>query len=139
MNSFKPKLIHIAKIQVQNQGTVYLFLRQIEPYRYIWFCEDQPGVEAETPIWGATAEEALLAAYKAWQLDHIKTVNCGFRYTLPERDEVGTNALFHQMAASYSSMTGVYFDDELGFNCTVQNASMEAKDLLKRLQQTSQI
>lgn len=139
MNQFKPKLIHVALIRVQNVGRIYLFLRQMEPYRYIWFREEQPGIETETGIWGGTAEEALLAAYRAWRLDDIRTLNCGFRYTLPERDEVGTNALFHQMAASYNSMTGVYFDEELGFNCTVQNASVEAKNLWQRLQQTSQI
>jgi hypothetical protein len=129
MDSFKPKLIHIARIQVQNQGCTYLFLRQLEPYRYVWFLEDTPGKETETPIWSGTAEEALLAAYKAWNLNEIRPVHCGFRYTLPERDEVGTNALFHQMVSSYSSMSGVYFDEEIGSNCIVQFASHEARDL----------
>ena len=139
MNQFKPKLIHVACIQVQNQGKKYLLLRQIEPFRYIWFLEDQPGVETETAIWGGTWEEALLAAYKTWWTDYFKTLNCGFRYTLPERDEVGTNALFHQMVSSYSSSSGVYFDEELGSNCIVQFASIEARNFWTRLQQTSQI
>lgn len=134
MNTFKPKLIHIAKIAVQNQGPCLLLLRQIEPFRYIWFKENQPGVESETEIWGGTAEEAIREATKNWQLDEFQPVNCGFRYTLPERDEVGTNALFHQMASSYGSMNGVYFDDELSSNCIVQNASAEARLLWKRLQ-----
>lgn len=133
MNAFKPKLIHIASIQVQNLGRLYLFLRQMELYRYMWFREEQPGVERETAIWGGTAEEALVAAYKTWNLDHIRMINCGFRYTLPERDEVGTNALFHQMVASYTSMTGTYFDEDLGSNCIVHNASIEARELWKRL------
>lgn len=134
MNQFKPKLIHIARVQMQNQGSVYLFLRQIEPYRYIWFREYPIGVEIETAIWGGTTEEALLAAYKEWNRDEIRTVHCGFRYTLPERDEVGTNALFHQMVSSYLSMSGVYFDEELSSNCIVQFASTEARDLWNRLQ-----
>lgn len=134
MDQIKPKLIHIARIQLQKQGTVYLFLRQIEPYRYIWFREDQPGIETETIVWGGTIPEALLAGYQAWKLDDIRTLRCGFRYTLPERDEVGINALFYQMAASYSSMSGVYFDEELGSNCIVQFASVEARDLWRRLQ-----
>ena len=139
MNPFKIKLIHVACILVQNQGRIYLFLRQIEPYRYIWFREDQAGTETETAIWGGTTEDAILAAYKAWNSNEIRTLNCGFRYTLPERDEVGTNALFHQMISSYSSGTGVYFDEELGSNCIVQNASIEARKFWKRLQETSQI
>lgn len=139
MDQFKSKLIHIARINVKNQGLIYLFLRQIEPYRYLWFHEDQPGMEAETPIWGGTAEEAILAAYKAWNLENIHSLHCGFRYTLPERDEIGTNALFHQMVSSYSSASGIYFDEEVGFNCIVQFASHEARDLWKRLQQTNQI
>lgn len=139
MNQFKPKLIHVARIRVKNQGSPYLFLRQTEPYCYIWFREDQPGKEEKTPIWGGTAEEAILAAYKAWSIDDMRTLHCGFRYTLPERDEVGTNALFHQMVSSYSSASGIYFDEEVGFNCIVQFASHEARDLWKRLQQTNQI
>lgn len=131
---FTPKLIHVAHIHVQSKGKLYLFLRQMESYRYIWFCEEQPGIEIETTIWGGTADQALHAAYQTWQTAHIFPLNCGFRYTLPERDEVGCNALFHQMAASYSSSSGVYFDEELSSNCIVQFASTEARDLLKRLQ-----
>jgi hypothetical protein len=126
-------LIHIATIKQQNLGTVYLFLRQLDPYRYVWFLETQPKQEVETEIWGATTEEAIAAARKQWQFDEFQTLNCGFRYGLPERDEVGANALFHQMAASYASMTGVYFDQEVGHNCIVQNASNQAKNLLQRL------
>lgn len=133
-STFKPKLIHVARIQAQNKGKLYLFLRQIEAYHYVWFCEEKPGTEIETSIWGGTTDEALHAGYRAWQIDHIFPLNCGFRYTLPERDEVGTNALFHQMAASYSSSSGVYFDEELSSNCIVQFASIEARDLWKRLQ-----
>lgn len=132
-NSLQFKLIHVARIQVQNKGKAYLFLRQIDPFRYIWFQEDPQGIEAETPIWGGSIEEALLAAYQGWRHSEFCTVHCGFRYTLPERDEVGTNALFYQMIASYSSMSGIYFDEELGSNCIVQFASTEARDLWKRL------
>jgi len=130
----KSKLIHVVRIQIKGKGAIYLFLRQVEPYRYVWFREDQPGLEIETTIWSGTVGDALIAAYKNWLTDDIYSLNCGFRYTLPERDEVGTNALFHQMVASYSSMSGVYFDEELGSNCMVQSASNEARNLWKRLQ-----
>ncbi len=128
----KGRLIHVAEIQ--EQGKRYLFLRQLDPYRYVWFKEVGPD-EIETAIWGANTEEAIYAARKAWKNELFRTLKCGFRYTLPERDEHGSNALFYQMAASYNSMNGVYFEDELGSNCIVHNASMEARNLLKRLQQ----
>lgn len=135
-SKFKPKLIHVARIHLQSKGKLYLFLRQLECYRYVWFCEEKPAIEIETAIWGGTTEEAMHAGYRAWQDERIFPLNCGFRYTLPERDEVGTNALFHQMVASYSSSSGVYFDEELSSNCIVQFASIEARDLWKRLQGT---
>jgi hypothetical protein len=125
------KLIHVATIRLQNIGVVYLLLRQLEPYLYRWFKKEASGEEIETPIWGGTSEEAIASGKDAWKFDEFQTINCGFRYTLPERDEVGANALFCQMAASYSSMNGVYFDEELGSNCIVQNASLEARDLMK--------
>jgi len=126
----KPKLIHVACIYVQGKGKQYLFLRQIEPYHYIWFHEVSAKTENETTVWSATVEEAIISAYQVWKHQEIRTLHCGFRYTLPERDEVGTNALFHQMAASYASMNGIYFDEDLGSNCIVQFASIEARDLL---------
>lgn len=131
----KGRLIHVAEIQEPKKGKAYLFLRQLDPYRYEWFKEDDPGQETATAIWGATTEEAIYAARKAWKQALFRTLKCGFRYTLPERDEHGSNALFSQMVASYSSMNGVYFEDELGSNCIVHHASIEACDLWKRLQQ----
>lgn len=139
MNKFKSKLIHAARIYEKSLGPIYLFLRQIEPYRYVWFLEDQAGIEIETPIRETTTENAFLAAYQMWSYNNIYLLRCGFRYTLPERDEVGVNALFHQMVSSYSSSSGIYFDEELGSNCIVQFASSEARDLWKRLQRTDQI
>lgn len=129
MSEFKPKLIHAAKIRLANRQIGILFLKQLEPFRFVWFQE-----EKETEIWGGTCEEAMLAAYKKWRVEEFQPFNCGFRYTLPERDEVGSNALLHQMISSYNSMNGVYFDEELGSNCIVQNASSEARKLWKKLQ-----
>lgn len=139
MTLFTPKLIHVTSIQVQNQGKMYLYLRQIEPFHYLWFQPEGSGAESETPIRGGTVEEAMIAANNAWKGNEIRTLHCGFRYTLPERDEVGTNALFHQMIASYSSMSGVYFDEDLRANCIVHFASNEARHLWKQLQQTGRL
>lgn len=130
------KLIHVAKIQHPEERL--LLLRRTDLYRFVWYREDRPGIEIETAIWGGTTEEAIRQAYKQWRFDRLQTIHCGFRYTLPERDEVGSNALFYQMVSSYSSMTGVYFDEELNLNCIVQNAPSESRALWKRLQASGQ-
>ncbi len=80
-----------------------------------------------------SVKEALQLAQQELQLEGFRLLHCGFRYTLPERDEVGANALFHHMSSSYESMTGVYFDPELGHPCRVDFASQEALDLHREL------
>lgn len=128
------KLIHLAQVILPKKGSCLLLLRREDPVRYEWYEEYENGKERKTSIFAPTAEEAIRQAYLNWQ-DHIfRTINCGFRYTLPERDEHGNNALFHQMVASYSSMNGIYFDEDVGHNCFVNFASDEAKKLWKELQ-----
>lgn len=129
------KLIHIARIDSKKPTPTYLILRQIGPYHYTWFMlmHTTKKSESETPIWGPTTEEAMRLAFKHWKTDQFRPIHCGFRYTLPERDEHGTNALFYQMVASYSSMNGIYFDEELSGNCIVHNASQEARHIWKEL------
>lgn len=111
------KLIHVAR-----KGSTLYFLRK-KGDDFVWF-----EGENETPIVSKNIEEAIRLANRKW---HFRMLACGFRYTLPERDEHGNNALFYQMAASQKTLTGVYFDEELGHPCIVQNASGEALDLLK--------
>lgn len=122
------KLIHIAQFQPYRKKSRYLFLRQESPHRLTWYQETDVG-EEPTEISASTIEEAIRLGRKHWKRKSFRTIGCGFRYTLPERDEHGMNALFHQMAASYSHPAGVYFDEELGHNCRVDNASQEALDL----------
>jgi hypothetical protein len=126
-------LLHIGKIFGNKGKETLVFLRKISPHSYIWFVENENEDEIETDIKGSTIQEAIRLANRNWRDSNFKTLGCGFRYTLPERDEHGLNALFYQMIASYNTMTGVYFDEELGCNCFVQNASIEARNLWKRL------
>lgn len=128
----KPTLIHVAKIRLCGRPH-YLLLRQLAEERYVWFLEVQEREEA-TDIAATTAEEALRLARRHWSLHTYLTLGCGFRFSLPERDEHGINALFHQMAASYNTPNGVYFDLEVGHNCIVHAASSEARALYRRLQ-----
>lgn len=131
----KPKLIHIARILSKNGHARYLFLRKKSTNTFTWYEGDLQGSETETSVSASELEEALRLAPLHWKDRSFRTIICGFRYTLPERDEHGMNALFYQMAASYETMTGVYFDDELGHNCIVQRASDEARDLYRNLKQ----
>jgi hypothetical protein len=126
------KLIHAALILGEDGRKRHLFLRQLEARRFVWFEELPGGEEKETDLATETIEEALRLSARRWKERSYRNINCGFRYNLPERDEHGINALFHQMAASYNSMNGVYYDDELGNNCFVQSASEEALALWKR-------
>src|ERR1700733_9653415 len=125
-------LIHIGVRHVPNKGKERLFLRKISPQLFTWFVENDEK-EVEAGVSGPSVEEAMRLAHQAWKNYAFRTIICGFRYTLPERDEHGTNALFHQMAASYKSPTGIYFDEDLGHNCHVQNASQEALSILKKI------
>lgn len=127
-------LIHIAMITRKNLAHPYLFLRKVDPHTFSWFHADADGKnEKATPVSADNIEEAIRLANREWKIDYFRTLNCGFRYTLPERDEHGINALFHQMVSSYSSSNGIYYDQELGANCIVQNASIEARNLWNKL------
>ena len=82
---------------------------------------------------GSSIIEAIRDGHKRLQKSYFRLLHCGFRYTLPERDVVGSNALFWQMALSYNSPNGRYFDDEVSHLCYVDFASQEALQLWKTL------
>lgn len=135
----KNKLIHLATIKKKEKGAVYLFLQELSPHQYAWFEEGSNDKFQETLIQAESIEEALRLAAREWKHHSYRTVNCGFRYTLPERDEHGINALFYQMVASYSSINGVYFDEGSGCNCIVLNASLESRRLMHYLQKKGRL
>jgi hypothetical protein len=133
MNNKIQNLIHIGKIFSLAGAAKYMFLRKTSTQSYKWFEGIPEGEEIDTALEASSVENAIRLAFATWQGDYFTLINCGFRYTLPERDEHGINALFYQMVASYSSLTGVYFDEIIGNNCFVQNASAEARTLWKTL------
>lgn len=137
--SQSPKLIHVAYLPNGRTGNRFLFLRRIDPQNFAWFEETTDGTEKQTEVTSYSAEEALRLAYRQWKSHSIRMLGCGFRYTLPERDEHGVNALFHQMASSYATPTGIYFDEELGNNCIVHFASQQARDLLQKLRSQNRL
>lgn len=133
------KLIHAAKICERKTGKKKLYLRECSPKEFRWFIETTPGYEEPTEIVTESIENSIRIAHSHWKYSDFQTLNCGFRYTLPERDEHGMNALFFQMVASLASFNGVYFDQELSHNCFVQNASQEAIDLWHQLQKENRL
>ncbi len=126
-------LIHVARRYPQGGSTAWLYLRKVNPHAFTWYEHQADGSEAETLVTAPTIREALRLAHRQWKEDAFTTLRCGFRYPTPERDEHGQNALFYQMIASLSSMNGIYFDEELGCNCFVQNPSQEARTLWEQL------
>jgi hypothetical protein len=128
------KIIHAGRL---HDGT-YLLLRQEGPDYYRWWIDDDQA-EKETDVSANTVEEAIRLAHRKWKHQHFRTIICGFRYTLPERDEHGMNALFHHMVSSYSSPAGTYHDEELGHACHVQAASDEALRLWKKVKQQNRL
>ena len=133
MNEKTVKIIHVARIFGKSESTGYLILKKVDENTFRWYEEVSENNLIETSVTANTIEEAIRLANRHWKSYYFSCINCGFRYTLPERDEHGINALFHQMVSSYSSLNGIYYDDELGNNCIVQNASSEACLLWKRL------
>ena len=121
-------LMHVAQYLSPGKGKKWLFLKKLDARLYTWF-EDNEGSE----VTADTIEEAIRLAHRHWQGCSFSPLMCGFRYTLPERDEHGINALFWQMGLSYNSPNGIYFDEEIGCNCIVHNASLEARNLWKEL------
>ncbi|MCB1149264.1 MAG: hypothetical protein KDK48_03790 [Chlamydiia bacterium] len=126
--SANDKIYHVGTLFRDGEKKL-LFLKRSGPETYQWFEGDTP-----TSVKGITPEEACRLARKEWKRESFTPLFCGSRFTLPERDEHGSFALFHQMGASYDSMNGIYYDDELGFSCIVKNASKEALELWRALQ-----
>lgn len=132
------KLIHIAHIIGADGRKKRLLLRKQFERQFMWY-EEHENMERETDLSADTIEGAICKANYKWKNDCFTTLICGFRYTLPERDEHGMNALFYQMAASYNSMNGIYYDEELGNNCFVQNTSLEAHQLWQELKRQERL
>lgn len=129
------RLIHVAKCFPPYKGWRFLFLReQKDSEEFRWFIESNPETEEPTQIAASSVEEALRLAHVYWRDQQFRCIRCGYRFTLPERDEIGTNALFHQMVRSYQSFNGLYVDEELGHPCIVREISQEAHRLWRSLE-----
>lgn len=116
------QIVHIAKIAA---GTLFL---KPEGEGFRWFLEEKP-----TPVATETVREAMRQGVRQWRLEGFTPIHCGFLFTHPVRDEVGTPAFFCEMVKSYTSLAGNFFDEVRGHLCVVHNASEEALALFRRL------
>ncbi|MGK5594895.1 MAG: hypothetical protein ACSNEK_06020 [Parachlamydiaceae bacterium] len=119
----RSEIIHIGRINHRKM----LLLRKISDEQYGWFeeSEDKPRVV------GTTVEEAIRLAKQHWKMNSFCLLPCGYRFTLPERDEHGMNALFWQAVRSFDSVNGIYYDEDLGHNCIVHQIPLETQKLIR--------
>ncbi|NGX61078.1 MAG: hypothetical protein K940chlam9_00558 [Chlamydiae bacterium] len=121
--------VHAGKIAGERKS---LLLEKEGESSYVWKKISLAGSRIEgTDCKGEKLTEAIENGYKTWE--GFSLLHCGFLYTLPARDEMGCNALFWQMAKSYSSSNGRYFDEEVGHLCYVDFASQEALSLWRTI------
>lgn len=112
----------------------YLFLMKLDSSLFQWFKVNSSFEREEEALpLEETPAKAIFAAHKQWKKDYFRLLNCGFRYSLPVRDETGCNAFFWEMAKSYASSNGSYFDEELGHFCYVDFASQEALSIWRAI------
>lgn len=122
MNS---EIIHIGRVNNQ-----FIFLKKISEDQYGWFHEASD--EKRPEVVGVTIEEAIRLAKQHWKKDAFYLLPCGYRFTLPERDEHGMNALFCQAVKSFNSINGIYYDEDLGHNCIVNQIPLETQALIRK-------
>lgn len=101
------------------------FLRKTSETTFEW--QDEEG---KPIIFAGSVEEACRLLNQRFQ-NSLRYLNCGKRFTLPERDEHGSTALFHHLVASQKTVNGIYFDSEFGCSSIVKEASLEALRLSK--------
>lgn len=113
---------HVASYYPKGRKA-YLFLYLTKEEEYQW---------EGTSLLAPSLDEALSLARETYSRDYFSPLNCGFRYHLPIRDETGTPAFFWQMAQSYATSNGHYFDKSVGHMCYVDFASKEALELWRK-------
>lgn len=131
-------VVHAASIRPRGPEKTYLLLRSRSDGTFRWSIFT-PQHEEDTGVTAPSIAEAMQLAFAKWHDQGFRPLHCGMRFTLPERDEIGRNALFHEMVASYRTPTGNYMDTKISRPCIVNKASQEALDLWKTLAASQQL
>lgn len=137
MEKATSNLLHVAMIHTSS-GLKYLFLRRLDKDHLAWFLEDERG-ELKTSLEARSLDDAMRIARKAWKNDSFNTIGCGYKFTLPERDEHGNNAFWRDMCLSLNSFNGVYYDEELGHNCIVNQIPLNSRLLYEKLKKENRL
>ena len=130
------RLMHIGVIRDVG-GSHLLFLREVDR-KYHWFLEKR-GEEEKTALGADKMEEAIQLAYREWGRLEFRFLGCGYRFTLPERDEHGDPASFYQMVKALQSSSYTYMDEDLGHLCVIKQIPSFARELYHRLSESKQL
>ena len=115
------KIIH--KALVNNK---WIDLVEIEPGKYGWY-EGEHSLDLNA----ASIPLAFVIARKAYP--DFNPIAAGYKYTLPERDEHGKEALYCEAVKSLESSNGVFFDEKAGHNVVVHLIPQKTIDLIRGL------
>ena len=125
-------IIHVGKLYLpKRRKSQYAILRKLEDNSFQWFIEDK-NKELPSTVKGKTVSSSIRAAKRHWRDAAFNPLHCGMRYELPERDEHGSKALFHEMIKSQEVSNGIYFEESINQQCIVNSISNEALALMKR-------
>lgn len=98
----------------------------VQDSSFKWFLNGKP-----TEVESLTLPLALIEAQKAFKLDRFQLLQCGVKFSLPERDEHGTPALYCDMIKSLASSNGQYFDPLYGQNFIVHQIPSATRELIR--------
>ncbi len=113
------KIIHKARV-----NNKWIDLVEIEPAKYGWYEGDR-----SLDLNAGSIPLAFSIARKAFP--DFLPIAAGYKYTLPERDEHGKEALYCEAVKSLESPNGVFFDEKAGHNVVVHLIPQKTIDLIR--------
>lgn len=114
------KIIHIAKLDRDKIIT----LQELTPGLFDWFDQDK-----SLNLSSSSIEEAFKKGRKELKARGFSPIHCGYKFTLPERDEHGKEALYIDMMKSLASPNGIFFDETMGHNAVVHQIPSYVRNL----------
>ena len=120
--------IRLVALVGSNRGKQEKALLLHEGAEFSWLFKDEIILKGKSI---GEMRECLLSHFAGYP---VRIVNFGVLYTLPERDEVGQYALFHQARNSYKVSNGVVFDPAWGFTYKVDFLSQEGAKMIEELE-----
>lgn len=113
------KIIHKARV-----NNKWIDLVEIEPAKFGWYDGDR-----SLDLNATSIPLAFAKARKTFS--NFLPIAAGYKYTLPERDEHGKEALYCEAVKSLESSNGVFFDEKAGHNVVVHLIPQKTIDLIR--------